>query len=156
MDRSRIFSSLVSNTLNECPCWRCLSWSERSSRSWPSLELRLLFFVLFALVVLPRLLPLLASHAFILGQIVLSPSTWCRFPRIPHHSVQEWGVPRSSFHSASQCMVSNHATRCSDQASVLLSRPSQTPSSHADSSVLTTAPGCLHATASPTSKIGFW
>ena len=41
-------------------------------------------------------------------------------------------------------------------SSVLLSRPSQMPSSHADSSLLTNAPGRLHATASPTSKIGFW
>ena len=41
-------------------------------------------------------------------------------------------------------------------SSVLLSRPSQMPSSHADSSLLTNAPGRLHATASPTSKIGLW
>ena len=41
-------------------------------------------------------------------------------------------------------------------SSVMLSRLSQMPSSHADSSVLTNAPGRLHATASPTSKIGFW
>ena len=39
-------------------------------------------------------------------------------------------------------------------SSVLLSRPSQMPSSHADSSVLTNAPGRLHATASPTNRIG--
>ena len=36
-------------------------------------------------------------------------------------------------------------------SSVLLSRPSQTPSSHVD----TSAPGRLHATAYPMSKIGF-
>ena len=41
-------------------------------------------------------------------------------------------------------------------SSVLLSRPSHMPSSHADSSLLTNAPGRLHATASPTSKIGLW
>ena len=42
------------------------------------------------------------------------------------------------------------------RSSVLLSRPSQMPSSHADSSLLTNAPGRLHATASPTSRIGCW
>ena len=36
---------------------------------------------------------------------------------------------------------------------VLLSRPSQTPSSRADSNLKTRAPGRLHAAASPTSKI---
>ena len=41
-------------------------------------------------------------------------------------------------------------------SSVLLSRPGQMPSRHADSSLLTSAPGRLHATASPTSRIGFW
>ena len=39
-------------------------------------------------------------------------------------------------------------------SSVLLSRPSQKRSSHVDSSLLTNAPGRLHATASPTSRMG--
>ena len=51
------------------------SWSERSFQLWPSLDLRLLF-SFFAPVVLPRLLPLLASHVFVLRQIVLSLLTW--------------------------------------------------------------------------------
>ena len=52
------------------------SWSERSFQVWPSLDLRLLFSFFAAPVVLPRLLPLLASHVFVLRQIVLSPLTW--------------------------------------------------------------------------------
>ena len=41
-------------------------------------------------------------------------------------------------------------------SSVLLSRPSQTPSRHADSNLWTSAPGRLHATTSPTSRMGLW
>ena len=43
--------------------------------------------------------------------------------------------------------------RCS---SVLASLPSQMPSSHESSSLLTWAPGRLQITASPTATIGFW
>ena len=40
-------------------------------------------------------------------------------------------------------------------SAVLLSRPSQMRSNHADYNMLTAAPGRLNATASPTGKIGF-
>ena len=54
-----------------------------------------------------------------------------------------------------QCTASNHAIRCSIKcSSVMLSRPSQTPWSHADPNLFTIAPSRQHATASPPSKIG--
>ena len=184
----RIWTSCDSSPASfPVPLPEMLSWSEWSSWSWQSLELRLCL-SFFASVVLPWLLPLLASRAFgrrgllawhwccccrpcvgIIWQIEVyswkrshqvtenlqwsSSRDWCRFPRIQNHSVQERGIPTLSFHSTFHytCQSASRS-KCS---SVLLSRPSQTPSSHADSKVLTSAPGRLHATASPTNKIGF-
>ena len=57
------------------------------------------------------------------------------------------------FNARQRTMPFGVPIKCS---SVLLSRPSQMPSSHADSSLLTSAPGRLHGTASPTNKIGLW
>ena len=69
LDRLCIFSSLVSNTLNECPCQRYCRGLRGRFSCGRSLGLRLLF-SFFAPVVLPRLLSLLAPYAFVLRQIV--------------------------------------------------------------------------------------
>ena len=85
-----------------------------------------------------------------------SSRNWCRVPWIPNDGVQETGSQRRlstlRFRARLRTMPFGVPIKCS---SVFLSRPSQIPSSHADSSLLTNAPGRLHATGSPTSKIGF-
>ena len=65
-------SSTGSHTFNDVPLLEMLLWSQRSYQLWPFLELRLMF-LFFALLILPRLLSVLASHAFVLRQIVLFP-----------------------------------------------------------------------------------
>ena len=86
-----------------------------------------------------------------------SSCAWCRFPRVPHHGVQREWCPNVVF----PLCVSMHCfepmpigvpIKCSSCFAVT-SEPPNAVESNADSKLLTSAPGRLHATASPTSNI---
>ena len=161
LNRLWIFSSLVSNTLNECPCrrccrglrgrftcgrhwnwWCCLRplhrWCSFSFCFWQSYTCSfcgrssccrwrglLDGYCYCCCRHCVRIIWQRESYSwdrshqngFTVAEHVQRPSSrnWCRFPRIPHHDVQEVGVPTTSFHSAFQCTAAIHAIRCSDQ-----------------------------------------